>query len=458
MATLDGSIVNVALPSIADSLGADIDTVAWVVLAYSLTLISLLLVFGAWTEQRGYLFAYRFGFIFFTLGSLACALAPNISTLIAARVIQATGTAMFAAVGPGMVTTVFPAAERGKRMGMMVMMVAGGFMVGPPLGGFMLRIWEWNSIFVINLPIGVAGIFLVHRYFKALKPPPLKRKINILGGISISAALVLLVASLSFVDQYPLSNIRIWGLAGASACCFVLFFRLERHSDTAVVGTGFFRNRSFMIAMGAALFNFMAFAGVSVLLPFYLERVKGLEPSQVGLLLIIIPILMFILSPLSGGVSDRIGYRALTSVGVAAVISGLYVFSLLDMSSSLAHIILALVVTGVGIGVFNTPNSSAMMGSVAPSKRAIASGLLATNRNIGISLGVAVGTTLFAYFQNVNAALGGDAEIFVASYRPVMYVSMGLAAIALILCLQRENRAETESPVERGEDVPDARP
>ncbi|PWB70225.1 MFS transporter, partial [candidate division GN15 bacterium] len=147
MSTLDGSILNVALPTISESLHASVGLVAWVVLSYALTLIALMLVFGAWTEAKGYAFAYKFGYYFFMVGSLMCALSNSVYLLIIARVVEAVGTAMFAAVGPGMVARVFPDNERGKGMGLMLMMVAAGFMVGPPLGGLILAVFPWQAIF-----------------------------------------------------------------------------------------------------------------------------------------------------------------------------------------------------------------------------------------------------------------------------------------------------------------------
>lgn len=439
MATLDGSIVNVALPSIADSLGTTVDMVAWIVLAYSLTLISLMLIFGAWTQRRGYNFAYKFGFVFFIVGSAACALAPTIHTLIAGRVVQAIGTAMFAAVGPGMVTTVFPPEERGKGMGLMVMMVSAGFMIGPPLGGFMLKFWSWHSIFIINLPIGVVGIALVYKYFGALSQTKSDRKINLTGGVAVSAALVTLVLAMTWANDYPVSDIRIWGLLVLTVIAVILFLKFESRPATALIGLDLFRNREFSVSLAAALASFMSISGVLVLIPFYLERVRGLVPQQVGLFLIILPILMFIFSPLSGRLSDKIGYRVLTSVGMILIGSGLGVFLTLQAESPLYQVVIALIVLGSGVGVFSTPNSSAVMGSVRDSERAVASGILATNRNIGVSIGVAVATTLFTYFQQHYAGSGSEGEVFMRSYHPVMWVSIGLAGVGLLLCQIRGN-------------------
>lgn len=442
MATLDGSILNVALPSIATDLDCPIDLVAWVVLAYSLTLISLMIVFGAITERKGYKFSYKFGYIFFMVGSAMCAFSDGIYFLIAARVVQAIGTAMFAAVGPAMVTTVFPPEERGKGIGMMVMMVSAGFMVGPPLGGYILGIWDWQMIFMINLPIGLFGLYMTQRYFGMLKPQVPDRRVQVSTAASLSVALVGGVMALSFINDFPLSDPRIWGLVLLSLTSLFFFFYFERNPKKAVVGLEIFSNRVFSISLGAQLMHFSGMSGVLVLIPFYMERVQNLQPSQVGMYLVILPIMLFLVAPLAGKLSDRIGYRLLTSAGMTIMALGLWMLADLDGSTENWYVAICLMVIGCGVGLFSTPNSSAMMGSVAEHRRAIASGILATSRNIGMSVGVALSTALFAYLQVQNAELGDDNLIFVTSYRPVIYVGMAFALVGVVFCLLRPNRLE----------------
>ncbi|UCE25285.1 MAG: MFS transporter [Candidatus Zixiibacteriota bacterium] len=437
MATLDGSILNVALPTISRDLGCSVDVVAWVILAYTLTLISLMLVFGAWSGIKGYSFSYRFGYSLFIVGSATCALSGTIYMLIFGRVVQAIGTAMFAAVGPGMVTQVFPPEERGKGIGMMVMMVSAGFMVGPPLGGFMLDIWPWTSIFVINIPIGFAGLYMTYRYFQSVPPSSPGQELKLKGAVSVSLGLVSGTLALSLINDYAITDYRVWGLGLVSLAALSAFVWFESQKASAMIGLDIFKNRQFRTSIGAMLLMFIALSGILILIPFYLEQVRHFQPKQVGLYLIILPILMFILAPLSGRLSDRIGYRLLTSLGVGMLIAGLLLLTNLDVDTSNIQIITYLVVVGAGVGVFNTPNSSALMGSVREDQRAVTSSILATTRNIGMSIGVALSTALFAYFQ-INYAGGGTAgEIFTMSYKNVIYVSAAIAVGSLMLCLTR---------------------
>lgn len=446
MATLDGSILNVALPTISSDFAVSIEQIAWIVVTYSLTLISLMLLFGVWVDKKGYYFAYRFGYIFFIIGSAMCAFSTNFEFLIFSRIIQAIGTAMFAAIGPGMVTTVFGEKERGKGIGLMVMMVAGGFMVGPPLGGFLLNYFHWSVLFVINIPIGLLGLFMTLKFFKSVPKPELKRTLKIEGAASMSVALLATTFCMSEINSYPLYDYHIWGLALLALVMYGLFFYFESKPKTALIGLQVFSNRQFTSSIGAMLFMFMALSGITILIPFYLETIKGYAPNQVGLFLTIFPVMMFVFAPLSGRLSDKIGFQQLTIVGLLVLILGMYFLSDLTVDSTKGYIILSFVLLGMGVGIFNTPNSSALMGSVTEKHRAVTSSILGTTRNIGMSIGIALSTALFTYFQTQNSSLGDKGVIFVKSYATVIYVSIGITGIALLFSFLRgQKNAVTES-------------
>jgi EmrB/QacA subfamily drug resistance transporter len=440
MATFEGSILNVALPTISDALHVPIDIVAWLVLAYTLTVISLMLLFGVWTESRGYAFAYRFGFSFFLLGSLICVLSPSIYVLIIGRVVEGIGTAMFAAVGPALVTTIFPRQEHGKGLGLTVMMVSAGFTLGPVVGGLLLSAFTWHSIFLINMPIGILGIFLTNRYFKTLPVPGKGRDIPILAGIAVATALVTAVYGLTQVKEHPLSDPHVWGFLAVSAVGFAVFLWLESRPSSRLIGLSIFKNRIFSLSIAAQQLYFVSSASVAVLLPFYLERVKGFEPRQVGLFLVIVPIMLLILAPLSGRLSDRIGFRWLTAFGMLTSAAGLYLLSHLDVDSTDLFIATSFMVIGAGAGIFSPPNSSAMMGSVTPHQRPTASAILATSRNMGMSMGVAVSATLFTYFEARHLGQMTAQEAFVEGYHPVILFAAAVAVVGVAVCLFRGDR------------------
>ncbi len=440
MATLDVSILNVALPTIASDLNVSIDRVAWVVLSYSLTLVSLMMVFGAWGGRKGYRFAYSFGFLFFLAGSVICVSAASLPILLAGRIIQAVGAAMFAAIGPGMLTQVFPSKERGQAIGLMVMMVATGLMTGPPLGGFLLSFWSWPSIFVINIPIGLAGFWLVQIYFRAMPQPEEKKKMHFGGAVSLSLSMLCGMLFLSLLNDFALTDPTLWLIAAVAVVSLFFFFRFESKPETALIGLDIFRIRQFRTSIIAMTTMFIAISGTLVIGPFYLEQIKNFEPQSVGFFLMILPVTMLVIAPLSGRISDRIGYRLLTTLGMTILAIGLFLISRFQSDSSTIYIASSLLVMGVGIGIFNTPNSSALMGSVSADQRAVASGILGTARNVGLAFGVALATGLFVWFQQYYLGLYSETEAFVAAYNRVALIAIGVALIGIPFCLSRKNR------------------
>ncbi|MBD3331834.1 MFS transporter [candidate division GN15 bacterium] len=442
MGTLEGSILNVALPTLADELSASIDVVAWVILAFQLTVVSLLMVFGTLTQRRGYFFAYRFGYVFFILGSILSAASTTIYMLIGARVVQAIGAAMFQAVGVGLVTTVFPPEERGKGIGMMVMMVSAGLMSGPPAGGFILSVAPWQTIFLINIPIGLVGLFLTYRYLRKLPKPSTDVPLHVGSAVAISIVLGAGVFGLTQLADYPVTSWRVWGMLLLSVVALVTFVRLESDPRKALIGVSIFRNRQVIIAVIGMLVLFISIAGIMILVPFYLERVKGFDPSKVGLFLMILPVVMFVVAPLAGKLSDKIGYRLLTTVGLFLTAFGLYMLHGVSVGSPASYVAWSLLVISIGVGIFNTPNTSALMGSVRSGERAISSSIISATRNVGFALGIALATSLFAYFKSHYGGEGTADEVFVMAYRKVILVSIVVALVGVPLAFFRANRVK----------------
>jgi len=440
MGTLNGSILNVALPTITRYFGVTVDLVAWVVLAYSLTLVSLMMVFGAWANRKGYAFAYKFGYIFFLAGSVVCSMGWSIYVLIFGRVLQGIGASMLQAIGPGMVTRVFPANERGKGIGMMTMMVASGLMTGPVIGGLLLDLWSWQLIFIINILVGIFGLLFTFKYFKALKTPESEGKMKLAGVISLSVSLLSFMFGIYQVKEFGLSDIRVISAGVVAILTFMIFIKLETNPQKALINLAIFKNRVFSSSVAAMLTLYASMAGVLILIPFYLEQVKHLPPREVGLYLIILPVLMFICAPLSGRLSDKIGYRLLTITGILVHLVGLYFLSRLTEVSTSLYIVLCLVAVGFGNGIFSSPNSSALMGSVDESKRSIASGILGTTRNIGMALGISLATVLFSYYQSQANGQETNSLVFIYSFQKVIMFAIIVAGLGLPFCLIRGNR------------------
>ena len=440
MATLDGSILNVALPTISTYFKASVEIVAWVVLSYSLTLVSLMMAFGAWAGKRGYFFAYKFGYIVFLLGSLICIFSNSIYMLIFARIVQGVGTAMFSAIGPAMVSEVFPNEERGKGIGMMMMMVSAGLMTGPPLGGFLLGYFSWQSIFIINIPIGFAGLVLTYKYFAKYHFKKKEKQINLISVFSISIAITTGIYVLSLLKNYELYAQRISGLIMVVLVSFAMFIHSEKKGKIPLIGFDLFKNKQFSISILSMTIIFISIGGVLILIPFYLEQVRNFDTKTVGMFLAVLPVTMFIIAFISGRLSDKIGFRFLTSLGVLTLSFGLYLLSSLSTVTSNMEILFYLFLLGAGFGIFAAPNSSALIGSVTDAQSGVVSGIMGTMRNVGMSIGIALSTALFAYFQTVNSSFSDANLMFVASYKEVIWVALLISIIAFPLTVMRKNR------------------
>ncbi len=440
MGTLEGSILNVALPTIAAEFQVSIGQIAWLVLAYSLTLVSLMMVFGGWAARTGYGFAYRFGFGLFIAGTTICVFSQSFHPLLVGRVVQAVGSAMCQAIGMGLITTVFPAEQRGKGIGLMAMIVAAGLMTGPPLGGFLLKFWPWQSIFIASLPAGVLGLALSLWVFRGFEAQVSQRKVNLLSAATLSTTLLAGMLWLSLTDDYELTDWRPMLLLVVGISSAGIFYRSERQTSAPLIGLELLGNRDFMTAVMSMFLMFSGLAGITIMMPFYLQDVRGFAPHEIGLFLITLPATMALVAPLAGRLSDRWGYRVLTSLGMGILLLGQILLMNLDTSSSVPYILIGVTGLGIGIGIFNSPNMSALMGAVTDRQRPIASGIQSTTRVIGMAGGIALSTALFSLYQRKFGGLGGEDVAFVASLHEVIKLTLVPTVVGLVLCLTRRNR------------------
>ncbi len=440
IATLDASIVNVSLPTLSREFSAEVDVIAWVVLAYSLAITSTLLMVGRLAVKRGYRLVYLTGFGLFTMGSLFCALSGSIDHLIGSRVIQGFGASFLMASGPALVTRSFPARERGKAMGIIGTAVGVGLMSGPPLGGYLVSTAGWSSIFLINIPVGIFGLLYSARLLKILPADDPQTRIDYIGGIFQAVAVVSLLLYFNRLNSpaWP-AEVKIAVLALSIIAGIVFLWREIQH-DHPLLGLSIFSHKQFTIAIATMMIAFVCTSSGLVLIPFYLEEILRLAPREVGLVLVTIPICTLVMAPLSGRVSDAIGYRFLTTFGLVIFVTGVFWIATLGSDSGRIDVVLRLVVIGVGLGMFQAPNSSAMMSAVPPKIVGIASGLLAVARNLGISGGVAVSTAIFTFRKELYGQSMPETDAFVASFGWVVS-AFGFATIAAILIsATRKNR------------------
>ncbi len=438
MGTLDSSIVNVSLPTISDSLNTSVQMVGWVVLSYSIAVFSLLMVFGAISQKKGYQFSYTYGFSIFFVGSLLCGISPNIYMLITSRVIQGIGAAMLVSVGPALITRTFPAEERGRGLSVIAMVVSVGLMLGPPLGGFIIGYLGWRWIFFVNLPVCIMGVIATRAYLSDFPVADPKRKISIPSAITIALGFLALMLSLLLFSRQVIELPVMFALLVLSGVLIAAFFYLESKPGIQLVGIEIFKNKTFVFSGLAMLMVFIALISVTILLPFYLEDVKEYNPEQVGLFLMTVPICMFFMATPAGYLADRFQARAVSSIGIALMIWGLYRFRGLTPEASDLSIVLSLVIMGVGMALFATPNTSSIMGSVQKYQLGSASGMIATIRTLGITLGVGFAIAIFSFFkdQYLNKA-ASETEAFMIGYHRVYTIMIFIAALAIIMSIFR---------------------
>jgi EmrB/QacA subfamily drug resistance transporter len=404
LATIDGSIVNVALPTLVRDLNTDFATIQWVILAYLLTMTTLMLSIGRLGDMWGKKSIFTAGFVVFTVGSVLCGLSQTVYWLIAFRVLQAVGAAMTLALGAAIVTEAFPAKERGRALGLIGTIVSLGVIIGPTIGGVMIEALSWHWIFFINLPVGIVGTLMAWRFVPDFKPLG-RQQFDYWGALSLFTSVLGLLLALTLGQQLGFSDTRITLLFAVWLIFLVVFVAIEIRTVQPMIDLRIFRNALFSVNLVTGFVTFVAIAGVFILLPFYLEDVLNYNTQQVGFLLAVIPIGLGIFAPISGSLSDRFGTRPITVLGLLVMVVGYFGLTSLSTETTTWGYILRLIPIGIGLGMFQSPNNSAIMGTVPRERLGVASGLLSITRTLGQTAGVAIMGALWA--SRVMAHAGG---------------------------------------------------
>jgi EmrB/QacA subfamily drug resistance transporter len=455
---LDGSIVNVALATIGKDLRLTVTEAVWVSAAFLLTTAVLLIPAGRLADHYGRVRYYLLGIAVFTAASVLCGASMNGTWLIVSRIVQGSGAAMVGATSTAIVTAVFPPDERGRALGINVMSVYLGLTVGGPLGGFIVDAVGWRWIFFVNLPIGIVvliwGWFMLPRAEREAGSP----RLDWAGSGLLGAFLVCLLVPLTFFPSWGWVSPLTVGLLLVAAVSFATFVVVEQRAPWPILNLDLvLKNRLFAAANTAALLNYMALYGISLLTAWFLQLVQHCTASVTGLLLLTMPLLMAVLSPLSGRLSDRIGSRVLATSGMVAIACGMVLLALITSASTpLWHVAGSLGVVGIGMAGFSAPNTSAVMGSVRRDQLSQASGFLSTMRTSGQALSVALlggiatsqlgalgGHLLFA--QGHGGSLGVNAvDAFASGYHYAMITGAALALVGASVSLTRGPRTSAE--------------
>jgi EmrB/QacA subfamily drug resistance transporter len=454
LGTIDGSIVNVALPTLARSLQTEFAIVQWVSLAYLLTMATLMLSMGRLGDMIGKKRVYASGFVIFTLGSLICGIAPSIYILIAFRVLQAIGAAMMT-LGMAIITENFPPSERGKALGISGSLVSIGIIAGPVIGGLILGAASWRWIFYVNLPIGVIGTWMVLKLVPGSSQAQ-KERFDFLGAVALFTTMSSLLMGLTIGQNAGFTSPAPLALFGFGGIALFAFIWIESKSKSPMIDLTIFRNRLFNINLVPGMMTFITIAGGTILMPFYMEEVLGLPTQQVGLIMASVPVSMGIIAPFSGALSDRMGSRLITVIGLAILVLASLGLTAVQTDTRPWMLALLYLPVGLGMGIFQSPNNSVILGSVPRSQLGVASGLLATNRTLGQTTGIAVLGALWAAsvryylgYMPEGGATNAAPGVQVQGLQFVFYASAALLFIGLLLAiwgLQQERKAGSGKP------------
>lgn len=425
MTALDTSVVNTVLPIVRQHFGAGIATIEWVITIYLLVVSGLLLSFGRLGDLRGHRPIFLLGFGIFILGSGLCGFAPSAGALIAFRGLQAFGAAMLAANSPAILTKSFPASQRGQALGLQATMTYLGLTVAPSFGGLLTDLVSWRAVFYINVPVGALAFLLAWRFIPPAGEKNEDERFDLPGALLFTAGLVSLLLALNQGHAWGWGSPITLGLIAAAFLLFAAFLRVELRRTDPMLDLRLLRNRVFSASTASAMLNYMALFSILFLFPFYLIQGRDLNPSQAGLVLTVQPVIMAIVAPISGTLSDRIGVRLPSVLGMATLGLGLFLLSRLGPQSPLPLAALGLGVAGLGTGTFISPNNSALMGSAPYHRQGIAAGILATARSAGMVLGVGLSG---AIFNTILAHSSSSGALFEAA-RASFLVAAGIAGL-----------------------------
>lgn len=386
------SSVNVALPVIGRSFAVDAATLGWITTAGLLPAAVLVLPFGRLGDLYGRKRGFLLGVLVFTASSLLGALATSVTQLVAARVLQGVGGAALFATGVAILTSVLPPGERGRALGLNVAAVYLGLSIGPFAGGWLTSVWGWRSVFCANVPLGLLMAAVVVRWLKGEWAAARGERFDLRGAVLFTLSLAALLGGLARFQTPSGPWLALAGAAGMAA-----FVWWELRAPSPILDMGLLRhNTVFAMSNLAALINYAATSATGFLLSLFLQYLRGLSPLQAGLVLVAQPVTMMVLSPLAGGLSDRVEPRTLASSGMALCALGLGVMALLGPATPLAFVVAGLVLLGVGFGLFSSPNTNAVMSAVQPRQYGVASGFVGTMRLIGQVLSMVVAMLIFA--------------------------------------------------------------
>jgi EmrB/QacA subfamily drug resistance transporter len=443
--SLDSSILIVCLPTLAKVFHTDSSVIGWVNIAYLTMSQSLGLTLARIGDAKGRKRVYMTGLAFYTVGIAACALAQGPYQLILARVVQGIGAATGWSLTMAIVVAVFPGAERGKGLGILAGAYSFGLVAGPVLGGLILDLLGWRAVFYVRVPVALAALVMAAVVIREQETEGGEFHLDVAGATSLFGCLSALMLFLNLAGRWGIKNLPVLGLAAVVILFFILFIIIEKGAIQPIMDLSLFRKRLFAAAIAAGGLQTAATATGIFLIPFYLSGL-GYSGALVGLFIAILAVPVMVISPISGRVSDKIGSTFLSAFGMAVIFIALLLLGRLGPEPSYFGIGAVVVLLGSGMGIFQPPNNSAVMGSVPREVLATASAVVTTVRNIGSSSAIAVTSALFSSYESYHLHRLAEAVKDVraaarlaaaASAHDTVMIALGVGAIGFFICLVR---------------------
>jgi EmrB/QacA subfamily drug resistance transporter len=436
MATLDTSIVNIALPQIARSLGASLSAVSWVMIAYLIANASLLLSSSRLGDMLAPGRLFLIGMMIFGLASAACGFSAETWQLIIGRAVQGAGASLMLGVAPKIITLIYPEGERGLAFGLFSTAFATGISVGAPLGAFITSAWGWPWVFFIKLPICAVAVLAAGRLL--LQLPSLadsgQRDFDWLGGLLFTVSISLFMWALTQVRSHGWLDPKILGAIIGAGFTFLLLLLVERRQKMPLLPGVLWSNRGFSLGALAVVLTFAAVMGTFFLLPFYLEEVIHLPPATVGWLLAVLSFSNALVSPMGGLAGDRLNNLLVVRLGSLLILVGLSTLLWLGPTISNGLIALVFVVIGIGFGLFQAPNLNDMLRGLKPHMLGLAAGTNAVLKNVGALVGIALMVTMVSLGEKHQLNLRGGGLSWL-DFRHAFALSVALGLFNLLFNL-----------------------
>jgi EmrB/QacA subfamily drug resistance transporter len=450
MATIDLSVVNLALPQLRQTFNIDLAQVEWVVLSYLLIITSLLLTMGRLADVVGRTRLYNLGFVVFTVGSILCGASPTLLVLILARGVQAVGASMLISSATAVLLDAFPTNQRGQVMGLNGTIFSAGALIGPSLGGLLLTYFGWRAIFFVNVPVGIVGMFFAFIFLPRAKGTR-EARFDIPGAVLIGLTITALLLAINQGQQVGWT-LEVDGLIASFIALLVAFIWREISATNPLLRFGLFRTPGYSNALLAQSLVTLGNSANLLLMPFFLVSLQGRPEAEAGTILVAGSVTSFLVQPIGGWLADRFEVRYVATGGLIVVISGYLLYSGVNASWSILDVVLRLVVMSIGFGLFMSPNAAAAYRHVAAAERGLAVGTLSFVRNLGFTVGTAMAGSIWTLRTAVNArSLGLDPSsrpAGIAGLHDTFLILVGLMVLALLASAARPTGSQMSEALE----------